>query len=72
MSEEVYSYLKSLAKMYLERESPQLYPRDVVVGMRSQFMGYMLALLDFDIVTMECYYEWCDYLEGVGDCPPAS
>ena len=69
MSEELYSYLKSRATIYIERESPQLYPPEIIKGIRSHLMGYLEALLDFDIITTECYYEWCDYVDGRSGCP---
>ena len=63
MSEKAYSYLKGLAKAYIEGCGK--YHKEVV-------MGYLFALIDLDIVTFKCFYDWCDYMEGKGGCPSAS
>ena len=60
MSEEAYSYMKSMAKMHLEHGGK--YHKGLV-------MGYLFALIDLDVVTFESFYDWCDYMDGKGDCP---
>jgi len=60
MSEKAYSYLKGAAAEYIEGRGK--YHKEVVVG-------YLFALIDLNIVTFKCFYDWCDYMDGVGDCP---
>ena len=62
MSEEAYSYMKSMAAMYIE--GGEKYHKGIVVG-------YLLALKDADIITTKCFHDWCDYVDGRGDCPLA-
>ncbi len=63
MSEEAYSYLKSLAAMYLEHGGK--YHKGIVAG-------YLFALLDFNVITTKDYFDWCDYMKGESGCPLAS
>ena len=63
MSEKAYSFMKSMVAMHLEHGGK--YHKGLV-------MGYLLALIDLDVVTYGCFYEWCDYMDGKGGCPSAS
>ena len=56
MSKEAYSYLRSMAAMYIEGR--EKYHKGIVVG-------YLLALKDADIITTKCYHDWCDYMDGM-------
>jgi len=63
MSEEAYSFMKSMVAMHLEHGGK--YHKGIIVG-------YLLALLDFRIITTKYYYDWYDYVEGKGGCPLAN
>ena len=63
MSKEAYSFMKIMATMHLERG--EKYHKGIVVG-------YLLALKDAGTITTKDYHDWCDYMDGKGDCPLAN